>query len=458
MPRTIRATPALLVALALVLLPVTPAAADTVPPEPTPAPAAPSTATTEPTEPAQTAATDPAPSSPAPTDPVSSDPVPEPDAGRFEVDDAELRWGVNHESNNRAFAPGTFNFFSAGKIADPGRGGAILPESGWSAAQGNVTIEKQVGTTYQRATWAGLRTDSAGVSIPSPTSGRFSNHQVVVGGGTGEIDTDDKTATIRWDGDFTVVYYSGYSFFHVSDPVLVVKDGRGTLSATLSGFASSMEDQSQWEAVPARTVTLANLPKVALTAGGRGFTADVAYAGVRVSGVDQVTTGPDVGSFPQSFVDFQKVAGSAAYWYSSGGSTDAQKAALPVTISYDRGRPIAPPVTAPKPGATADAVTNPLVSPPSVSTVAGTPPATLLPAAAAAPVTVAAASAVATDAAFVQAGTSTLTADQIAARTASAVWWWLGAVLLTLAAGSVAGAVAYSSLSTSASPPPIPSR
>ena len=33
-----------------------------------------------------------------------------------QVSDAQLAWGLNDESNNRAFAPGTFNFLAAGAV------------------------------------------------------------------------------------------------------------------------------------------------------------------------------------------------------------------------------------------------------------------------------------------------------------------------------------------------------
>jgi hypothetical protein len=263
----------------------------------------------------------------------------------FEVDDAELRWGLNNESNNRAFAPGTFNFFSAGKIPNPGRGGQTMPQSAWKQADGNVSIQKYSTAAggYVPATWAGLQTDSDGNIIASPTSGRFSNHQVVIDHGVGTVDPATGTATISWTGSFTVVYYSGYGFFYVTDPTLTVTHGDAVLTATLGGYASSMDDLSKWQALPDTPATLADLGQVDLGA-GLGFTATPAYAGVAVTipagGAPQRTDLPGWGSFPQSFIDFQVAGGLGSYWYTSGGSTDGNKPALPLTVSYDAGNPI----------------------------------------------------------------------------------------------------------------------
>jgi hypothetical protein len=274
----------------------------------------------------------------------------------FEVTDAVLRWGVNHESNNRGAAPGTFNFFSAGKLGNPGGGGQLLTDAsggdlwandrsaGWTAASGNVRIEKlQPDGSYATATWPGLKTDRDGASLGGyAVSTRFSDHQVVLTGGVGVVDPAAGSATISWDGDFTIVYYSGYSFFYVSDPVLTVTDGIGQLTGTLSGYASDMDDMTQWSAVPAKPgVVLADLGTVRLGT-DLGFTATPKYLGIRVAGVDQNTSGPLTGSFPQSFIDFAKTVGIAGYWHSTGGGVDKNKPPLDLAVGYSAGNPIIP--------------------------------------------------------------------------------------------------------------------
>lgn len=300
-----------------------------------------------------------------------------------EVTSAVLRWGVNNESNNRAFAPGTFNFLSAGKIADPGMGGQTMREAdsgatwtngrpaGWKAAEGNVRIEKyRTDQGYVPATWAGLKTDADGATIASATSRSFSNHEVVLSGGTGSVDSGAGTGEIRWSGSFSLIYYSGMTFFYVSDPVLTIAGGRATVTATLSGFASSISDTSKWVATTPTTVVIADLGLVDLT-DDLGFSASPAYLGVTVDLpsdlAPQVRSGAEWGSFPQSFIDYQAVAGNAPFWYSSGGAADPFKVPLPLTVSYDSGEQVVAP-TPTRPTTTTPPVTNPIVTPPKATT------------------------------------------------------------------------------------------
>jgi hypothetical protein len=275
-------------------------------------------------------------------------PTPTPsDNGSVVVDDAVLGWGMSNEANNAAFAPGTFNFFSAGKIADPGKGNVQLAAAGWSQHHSNVAIQKWNGSAYAPATWAGLRTDAGGTVISGPGSGRFSDHQFVFSGGVGTVDADAGTAHVGWTGDVTVLFYSGFTFFYLSDPVLDVADGAGTLTATLSGFGSTRDNPGSWTAIAPKTVTVADLPDVDLD-DVAGFNATPAYDAVTTT-LDGVAT---TGSFPQSFVGFMNDVGTAPFWMRSGSSTDAAKKALPITVSYDASRPVdtpAPPKHTPAP-------------------------------------------------------------------------------------------------------------
>lgn len=315
----------------------TPTAAEPTPPPDSSAPTSPtSSSTEEPSDPTDS----PSPTSSPSTEP-STWPSTGPTTGPTEVDDAVLRWGINNESNNRAFAPNTFNFFSAGKIPDPGQGGTTIKRSDWHAQSGQVEIQKWNGSTWRRATWSGLSTDSTGAPLGAPTAGTFSNHQFVFSGGVGTVDPTAGTAHVTWDGDVTVLYYSGMSFFYITDPVLDVADGHGQLTGTVSGFASSVEDTSVWAPVPPATVVLADLPKVDLS-DDAGLSADPAYLGVRISGLPQVTTGASWGAFPKTFVAFMDKLGTAAFWFSSGASTDAFKVPLPITVGWD-GSPSEPP-------------------------------------------------------------------------------------------------------------------
>lgn len=376
---------------------------------------------------------------------AGEDPAPTPtdQPTEIEVDDAVLRWGLNNESNNRAFAPGTYNLFTAGRLPDPGRGGTTIRQGDWRQAAGEVAIEKWNGRRYVDATWAGLSTDSAGRPLGSATSGTFSNHQFVFSGGTGTVDRAAGTASIAWDGDVSVLYYSGMSFFYLSDPVLEVADGAGTLTATVQGYASSVGNTSEWEAVAPAQVTVADLPEVDLAE--LGFAASPAYLGVSVSGVPQAGDSDHFGAFPQSFVDYADRLGTAAFWYSSNGATDAYKVPLPLAVSYD-GSAAVPQPTPTQPTATADPIEAPTVVPPptpspdptepSATPTATAPVAALQPPPPSVPLPevvtptqAAAAAGLPPSAQLVAAAPS----PPGAARAASRLWWGGGALLLTAA-------------------------
>ena len=124
------------------------------------------------------------------------------------------------------------------------------------------------------------------------------------------------------------------SMFYVSDPVLDVADGRGTLTATVQGYASSVDDPDTWEPVEPATVTLADLPDVDLS-DERGLTATPAYLGVARRRRRPGHRRPWTGSFPQSFVDYMDRLGTAPFWISSGAATDPFKVALPLSVGFD---------------------------------------------------------------------------------------------------------------------------
>jgi hypothetical protein len=367
---------------------------------------------------------------------LADDPTEAPTAGSVELDGVALRWGLNNESSNRAFAPRTYNFFSAGQVPDPGKGGTTLPRKHWHQTAGDVAIEKWSGSAWKPATWSGLTTDSSGADLGLPTAGTFSNHRFVFADGAGTADVAAGTAHVAWDGDVTVLYYSGMSFFTISDPVLDVADGRGTLTATLSGYASSVDDPSSWEPVPAAQVTLADLPDVTL--GEAGLTTTPAYLGVAVTGVGQVAGGPTYGAFPQTFVDYMNRLGTAAFWLSSGASTDAFKVPLPLTVAFGSDEePVEPTPTA---APTKKPIKNPVVPPPVTVTVTAAPAPVVPVAPPAAPTapavptsSVPAAGTTLPAAAHLVA--APLTSDPRPEPESDATWiWWLGGGLLLAAA------------------------
>ena len=89
--------------------------------------------------------------------PTADERGPEPSPRVVQLDDAVLRWGLNNESSNRAYAPRTYNFFSAGRGPRPGRGRRrrCRRPSG-SSRPARSQIQKWDGSAWRKATWAGL--------------------------------------------------------------------------------------------------------------------------------------------------------------------------------------------------------------------------------------------------------------------------------------------------------------
>lgn len=269
-------------------------------------------------------------------------PAPGSQSEKFEVTDAEFRWGLNVESTSGAFEPGTCNFLSAGVAGDSGSSrhwGAS--DSLYAVESGNTRIEKPDATGKWRAdSWANRCKDGTGRTVGTSTAETGTGAQVVIEAGSGTINAKQGTAEIGWSGSFTVAMYNGRTYWSASDPVLKVADGKGTLMATVSGFGSDMNDTTKWDPLPATKVTLATLPNVTL--GDQGIVTEPAYRQVKAEGVDQVRTGDNWGAFPQDFMAFQSTTGQGAYWYSSGGLRDAAKVAATLYISYTPGASVAP--------------------------------------------------------------------------------------------------------------------
>jgi LPXTG-motif cell wall-anchored protein len=262
-----------------------------------------------------------------------------------------LSWGLSNTANAGAHFGGC-NFLSAGRAGDAGSSRLWTQADGFYSAQsGNVSVEKpnSVGT-YAPATWATKCQDAGGTAVSTATS---SGSRVVFAHGTGTVDPAANTASIHWTGSFTSVFYGGLIYWSATNPALTVRaDGTATLTASLTGYGASMTDPGVWTALPATTVTLANLSGVSVTP--TGFTVLPA------------------GAFPQSFVDFQQLTGEGPYWYSSG-SSDQDKRALPLTVAY--------PTVLVAPATSAVVTSAPTtVSTPASVTSATTTPATSTPA------------------------------------------------------------------------------
>jgi len=278
-----------------------------------------------------------------------------------EITDAQFRWGINTEAGSGAFAGGC-NFLSAGKAGNSG--GAVVWTAGsglYRAQSGKVRIVKPDATgAFAPASFDERCLDPSGepVSVASLTS--TSHNQVLIDGGVGRV-VPGAGLEIRWKGSFTVAFYGGMTYWSVSDPVLTVDaKGRGQVVATASGYGSSMEDLTKWEPLKPQSIVLADLRGVDVGS-VTGFATDPLYLGVEVSDAGQTartTLNAEYwGSFPSSFVQFQKLTGQAGYWLTTGGQRDRAKVPTTLYISYDASAPVV--VDPPTPGGDDDTSTDP---------------------------------------------------------------------------------------------------
>jgi hypothetical protein len=257
-------------------------------------------------------------------------------AASQEVDDVTFSWTLNYMVGADSYFSGLCNFMSAGKAGNVGNGqGWDSPDGVYFNEVGNVTLEKPTADGgWEKPTWDTkcLKANGQDVGKVGGTTGT----RVKFSGGEGTVDAATGKADIAWDGSFTVTLYQGMTYWSATDPRLVVKeDGTGTLSATISGYASDRDDPDIWAELAPRNVALANFTNVIV--GARGITATPDYRGVEVEtgAKPQVREGKDWGSFPQSFIDFQQLTGQSSYWYSSN-SNDWAKVATPAYFTWDK--------------------------------------------------------------------------------------------------------------------------
>ena len=274
------------------------------------------------------------------------------------VDNAQLRWGLNNEASSGAFAGGC-NFLSAGEAGNTG-GVRVWSESDgfYSATSGNVTIEKPTAAgSWTEASFATKCLDSSGKAVTASSTTSTTQSQVVIEGGTGTVSSEG--LSIAWDGSFTVAFYGGMTYWTASDPVLEIDSaGNGQITATASGYGTSMDDMTQWVDLADRTIVLAELRNVPLD--GAGFSLVPEFVGVASqTGGQSPKTAENAaywGAFPATFMDFQVLTGQAGYWQTSGGQRDPAKPASAVTVNFDATAPAIVPVpeTLPAAGSSPD--------------------------------------------------------------------------------------------------------
>lgn len=199
------------------------------------------------------------------------------------------------------------------------RGGATL------AAAGNQVP----------VTWDSKCLDAGGGKVGT-AAGSTSANQINLADGRGTVDLESGTASISWDGAFTVVFYGGMTYWSVEDLTLELTNGKGTLKGTAGGYGADMDNPSKWQPLTPRTVTLATIEATPaeLSASGATITPDYRQVDAGSVGTPQTRTG-DWGSWPQDFVAFHAETGQSSYWYSSGGMADPKKVAAPFELRFD---------------------------------------------------------------------------------------------------------------------------
>ncbi|GAA4741187.1 hypothetical protein GCM10023350_27190 [Nocardioides endophyticus] len=238
----------------------------------------------------------------------------------LDLEGVSLDWTGSEELQSAPPAGGS-NYFSAGKSNGD--------EASYKAADGNVKVQQLSSIGAESA--ATYATRAAHVSNGGSQLVRLSD-------GEAKVEADG-SATVEWEGSWSVNFYGGMVPFTVTDPELEVdKDGRGTLKADLSGYASSMEDPEVKTPLDlVQDVTIATFSDVEIDPAGKVIV-DPDYAGVELTVPDgqtpQKRTGDGWGSWPQGFVDFHVATGLSSYWYSSGGAADSKKPPTPFVVDF----------------------------------------------------------------------------------------------------------------------------
>ncbi|GAB3399119.1 hypothetical protein GCM10027515_05090 [Schumannella luteola] len=280
--------------------------------------------------------------------------------GAGTIANAQLRWGLNHESGSGAFFGGC-NFLSAGATGDAGSAHVWAEGEGlYSAQSGAVRIERASGDGWAAASFATKCLDAAGKAVTASSTNSYTANQVVIDGGTGALTASG--LKLSWSGAFTVAFYGGMTYWTVTDPQLVLDaNGDGALTGTAGGWGTSMEDQTKWVKLTPQKITLAQVRGGAIRQAG-GFATLPQYLGVSVDGAGQVgrdaTNSAWWGSFPSDFVAFQKLTGQTGYWLTTGGQRDAAKPATEIVVNYDASAPAITPGVNGGTDGTADAPRN----------------------------------------------------------------------------------------------------
>lgn len=249
-------------------------------------------------------------------------------SGPATLSGATLEWAFNAEMNTGAF-DGSCNHLSAGRTD----GSPAM----YTGTDRDVTIVKRTaGGGYATISdWTTRCLDANGQRVTVSGAARL-GLVVRLTGGDGTHDPVTGATTLQWSGSFSANMYDELVPQWFTDPKLVIDAaGHATLSATLAGYASSLDDPDVREATPPiPDVVVARLDVAA--AGTTGFTATPRYSGVTYDSLDtpQVRNGASWGAWPAELVAAMERTGTGAYWYSTGSVADSRKAPSPITVAF----------------------------------------------------------------------------------------------------------------------------
>ena len=291
--------------------------------------------------------------------------------GPTTVEGASLEWALSEELNTGAF-DGSCNHLSAGRTD----GSAAA----YTGTDGDVTVLKRTagGSDVVVSDWASRCLDASGTRVTAGGSARL-DLRVRLTGGDGTHDPDSGATTVRWSGTISANLYDELVPTWFSDLTLSIDAaGSGTLSATVAGYASSLENPDVRQEVP--PIPGVVIARFRTTGTGPGpMTVTPEYLGVRYesTAAPQVRTTPSWGAWPPAMVAAMERTGTAAYWYSTGSSSDTRK--VPAPITFSPGSPTGSTTTTTAPATTVPTTTAPpTTAPPTTAPAPTTGDATVL--------------------------------------------------------------------------------
>ena len=286
------------------------------------------------------------------------------DTGGQEIDDAVFEWSVNDESTGGSYFGGC-NFLAAGEAGDSGMAriwtkddaGELFKTNGDdNFVDGNVSIVKEDNTysNFGKRCATPTAVDGEGkmqyASVNNKVNAQAENNhtgdRVRIDNGSGTVDPDNDNASVQWEGSWTFAYYGGMTYWTISDPKLEVKDGKGTITGTYSGYGADMDDLSIWKKLDARDGDVVEIQKGKVDVTDTGFTFTPDFLDVSTSADGRNVQAPKTaeneswwGAMPQDWNDFNLETGQDSYWYTTaGGATSLQprKKTNDLRVSYDK--------------------------------------------------------------------------------------------------------------------------